>query len=85
MGDFNLIRNPENRNRTGGNMGVMMLFNDLIHHLDLVDIAFEGRAYTWSNMQDNPLLQKLDWVFTSSSWTLQYPDTKGTATRKTYL
>lgn len=26
-------------------------------------------------MQDNPLLQKLDWVFTSSSWTVQYPNT----------
>lgn len=75
MGDFNLIRSPENRSRPGGNVNEMMLFNDLIHHLDLVDIAFEGRAYSWSKMQDNPLLEKLDWVFTSSSWTLQYPDT----------
>lgn len=60
----------------------MMLFNDLINHLDLVDIAFQGREYTWSNMQENPLLQKLDWVFTSSSWTLQYPDTSVIALSK---
>lgn len=26
-------------------------------------------------MQDNPLLHKLDWVFTSSSCTLQFPNT----------
>lgn len=76
MGDFNLIRCPDNRSRPGGNLGDMMLFNDMIHNLDLVDIAFEGRSFTWSNIQDIPLLQKLDWVFTSSSWTLQYPDTR---------
>lgn len=40
MGDFNLIRSPENRNRSGGNHNDMMLFNDVINHLDLVDIAF---------------------------------------------
>lgn len=40
MGDFNLIRCPENRNRNGGNVNDMMLFNDLINHMDLVDIAF---------------------------------------------
>jgi hypothetical protein len=44
----------------------MMLFNDLIHHLDLIDIPFQGRDFTWSNMQDNTLLEKLDWVFTST-------------------
>lgn len=26
-------------------------------------------------MQDTPLLEKLDWVLTSSSWALSYPDT----------
>lgn len=65
MGDFNLIRCPENRNRPGGNHTDMMLFNDLIHHLYLVDIAFQGASYSWSNMQGNPLLEKIDWVFTS--------------------
>lgn len=49
MGDFNLIRSPDNRSRPGGNMTDMLLFNDIINHLDLVDIAFEGRSYTWSN------------------------------------
>lgn len=72
--DFNLIRSTENRNMLGGNMQDMMLF-DLIQHLDLVDIHFQGRDYTWNNMQEVPLLQKLDWVFTSTSWTLSYPDT----------
>jgi hypothetical protein len=45
----------------------MLLFNDLIQHLDLVDIPFMGRHFTWSNMQEDPLIEKLDWVFTSAS------------------
>jgi hypothetical protein len=27
-------------------------------------------------MQSDPLLEKLDWVFTYASWTLFFPDTK---------
>jgi hypothetical protein len=33
-------------------------------------------------MQDNALLEKLDWVFTSSSWSLSFPGTKGSALDK---
>lgn len=46
MGDFNLIRGPENRSRPGGSTNDMLLFNDMIHHLDLVDIAFEGKEFS---------------------------------------
>lgn len=53
----------------------MLQFNAVISHLGLVDIPLKGRKYTWSNMQDNPLLEKLDWFFTSASWTLSYPNT----------
>lgn len=53
----------------------MMIFNNIIQHLDVVDIPFEGRHFTWSNMQDDPLLEMLDWVFTSISWALSYPGT----------
>jgi hypothetical protein len=53
----------------------MLLFNDLIQHLDLAEISFQGRRFSWSNMQQDPLLEKLYWVFTSSSWALSYPDT----------
>jgi hypothetical protein len=37
---------------------------------DLEEIPLKGRrSYTWSNLQDTPLLEKLDWVFTSAEWT----------------
>ena len=70
-GDFNLIRNPDNRNRPGGDPAEMNLFNDLISELDLVEIPFSGRSFTWRNMQADPLLVKLDWVFTSIAPSLQ--------------
>jgi exonuclease III len=50
LGDFNLTRSPDNRNRPGGNVSEKMLFNNLINHLDLVEITFQGRAFSWSNM-----------------------------------
>jgi hypothetical protein len=67
VGDFNLMRCPENKNRPGGNTNDMLLFNDIIQHLDLVEVPLKGRAFTWSNMQVNCLLEKIDWVFTSSN------------------
>lgn len=76
VGDFNFIRVSENRNKLGGSANDMMLFNDLIQHMDLVDIPFHGAQFTWSNMQDDPLLENLDWVFTSTSWNFTFPATK---------
>lgn len=43
--------------------------------MELVDIPFSGRIYTWSNMQIDPLLIKLDWVFCNASWSYHYPST----------
>jgi hypothetical protein len=60
MGDFNMIRSSEDRSRPGGNHNIMLMFNSVIHQHDLEEIPIKGRAYTWSNMQDIPLLEKLD-------------------------
>lgn len=75
LGDFNLYRHPEDRNRDGADVNDMFLFNSTICHLGLTKIALQGRKYTWSNMQHAPLLQRLDWVFTSSNWALSYLET----------
>lgn len=39
-------------------------------HLGLLELPIKGRSYTWSNMQENPLLEQLDWFFTSTTWIL---------------
>jgi endonuclease/exonuclease/phosphatase family metal-dependent hydrolase len=75
MGDFNFYRYAENRNRPGGNFNDSLVFNNIISHLGLVEIPIKGRSFTWSNMQSSPLLEQLDWVFTSSSWSSRFPMT----------
>ncbi|KAM3292613.1 hypothetical protein ACQJBY_036379 [Aegilops geniculata] len=75
LGDFNHIRYPQNRNLEGGNILNMLAFNEAISNLALIEIPIKGRNFTWSNMQDWPLLEKIDWCFTSENWTLSYPDT----------
>jgi len=75
LGDFNFYRTSSNRNKPGGNAGDMLVFNDIIHTLGLVELPLKGRSYTWSNMQEQPLLQQLDWFFTSPAWNLTYPNT----------
>lgn len=53
----------------------MLLFNELIRAQSLMEIPVKGRAFTWSNMQDDPLLEHLDWFFSSSNWTTSFPNT----------
>ena len=75
IGDCNLIRRPEDRNKEGADVQEMFLFNEAISVLDLVEIPLLGRHYTWTNKQAEPLLERLDWFFSSPSWTLNYPNT----------
>lgn len=74
MGDFNLIRRPEDRNREGADPNEMFAFNEAINKLGLVELPLYGRHFTWTNKQFSPLLKRLDWFFTSNSWTSKYPN-----------
>jgi endonuclease/exonuclease/phosphatase family metal-dependent hydrolase len=75
MGDFNFYRSLENKNRLGGNYSDILVFNSTISHLGLIELPIKGRSYTWSNMQEVPLLEQIDWFFTSAAWTNKYPST----------
>lgn len=76
LGDFNFYRCLSNRNKPGGNLADTLIFNEAIGHLGLVELQLKGRAFTWSNMQQDPLLEQLDWFFTSVNWTVEYPDSE---------
>jgi hypothetical protein len=67
VGDFNFYRSLENRNREGGNMQDIIVSNSIISNLGLQEIPLKGRKYTWSNMQQDALLEQLDWCFTSAN------------------
>ena len=58
MGDFNFIRTPEDRNRPGGDVNEMLMFNEAISEMALIELPLKGRQFSWSNMQENPLLEK---------------------------
>jgi hypothetical protein len=75
VGDFNLMIELDNRNRLGRDNNNMLLFNTVIEAHNLKEIPLKGRSYTWSNMKNFPLLERLDWVFTSTKWTTKFHDT----------
>lgn len=79
LGDFNLIRKPEDRNRPGGDITEMFRFNAAISSLGLNEVKLQGRKFTWSNRQPSPLLEKLDWIFISNTWVTSYPNTTAKA------
>jgi hypothetical protein len=51
LGDFNLLRSSDNRNKPGGNYTERMQFNEMISHQALVELPLKGQQFTWSNMQ----------------------------------
>lgn len=53
-------------------MNDILHFNQVIDQLGLMEIPPKGRRYTWSNMQEDPLLVQLDWCFASVNWALDY-------------
>jgi hypothetical protein len=75
LGDFNMIRSPKNHNKPGGDHLRMINFNLAISQLGLLEIPLKGQAFTWSNMQRHPLLEKLDWCFVSQAWSVNFPAT----------
>ena len=60
LGDFNYIRYPHNMSKNVGNLTEIFTFSKAISQLTLIEIPLKGRKFTWSNMQEAPLLQKLD-------------------------
>jgi hypothetical protein len=68
LGDFNFYRYAESRNRHGANVQDISTFNEVISYLGLIELPIKGKSFTWSNMQENPLLVQLYWFFTSIAW-----------------
>jgi hypothetical protein len=60
VGDFNLIRRQNDRNKPGGNVQKMMSFNEAISNLGVGELKLYGNRFTWTNKQESPLLERLD-------------------------
>jgi hypothetical protein len=53
----------------------MLVFNEFIRAQSLVELPIKGRRFSGSNMQQDPLLEQIDWFFTSMNWTFTCPNT----------
>jgi hypothetical protein len=60
LGDFNLIRGVQDKNKANINWGLVNAFNDCIARLALREVARSGARFTWSNKQHNPVHCVLD-------------------------
>jgi hypothetical protein len=49
VGDFNLLRKPEDINREGAYLNEIFLFNEAISKLDLIEFPLHDRQFTWTN------------------------------------
>ena len=65
--DFNLYRSPDNRNKHGGDIQEMFLFNEAINAQGWVELSFHERKFTWTNKQESLLLERVDLFFSSIS------------------
>ena len=46
MGDFNFYRSLLDRNKPGGNLNDVFIFNEIISNLGLQEIPLKGRKFT---------------------------------------
>jgi hypothetical protein len=73
IGDFNLIRGPQDKNNNNINWPLVNAFNEFIANLALKEISRSGARFTWSNRQSNPVRSVLDRVLVSAEWEQQFP------------
>ncbi len=57
----------------------MTMFSNMINELEMMDLPLVNQSFTWSNMQINPTLAKLDRFLISTDWDLHFPLTKVSA------
>ena len=72
-GDFNILRESFEKNKTLNRPPYMDKFNSIIQSLNLREIHMGGGKYTWSNHQRHPTLEKLDRVLMSFEWEDLFP------------
>jgi hypothetical protein len=73
LGDFNLIRSAADKNNAQFNASLANVFNETIENLPISEVVLSDQRFTWSNMQPNPILAKLDRVFSNNELNCAFP------------
>ena len=72
-GDFNIIRNPQEKNNDNYNAHWPFVFNAIIESLNLKEIHLSGRQFTWASRRQIPTFEKLDRVLATVEWEHKFP------------
>jgi hypothetical protein len=72
-GDFNIIRKREEKNNDNFKARWPFVFNAIIEHLNLREIALSGRQFICASRREVPTYEKLDRVLASISWEQKFP------------
>lgn len=82
-GDFNIIRNPQEKNNDRYDNRWPFLFNTVRDGLDLRELELSNRKFTWANAREEPTFEKLDRILVSTEWEHKFPlSTKQALTRE---
>ena len=74
VGDgFNIIRYSNENSTLNGVHRYTPLFNSIIQFYELRELIMNGRMFTWSNNQENPVFEKLDRVLVTKEWEDLFP------------
>ena len=68
VGDFNLVRGPEDKNTASFDASAADAFNSFIDDLVLQELPLLDRMYTWSNNRAVPTLVRLDRALINPQW-----------------
>ncbi|XP_021714906.1 uncharacterized protein LOC110682875 [Chenopodium quinoa] len=78
IGDFNQVEYTSDK--LGGNFSIPGQSDFINWRIgqDLIDVPFSGPRYTWTNnrLDSDPIFERLDRAYGSSTWFANYPDTK---------
>jgi len=73
VGDFNLTRDPADKNNDNFNYNLAEQFNNAIDTLQLMELPLLDRQFTWSNKRDVPTLSRLDRAFLNLAFNDLFP------------
>lgn len=71
---FNLLVNPDDKSNNAINRRMIVHFRSKLNAMELKEIYLNGHRYTWSNEREHATLEKIENVFTTTSWEDLYPD-----------
>ena len=77
--NFNLIYRARDKNNTNVNRTLMSRFKSVLDDLELKELHFHGRWFTWTNETENPIMTKIDHIFCTKDWELANTDCFGQA------